>query len=276
MNLFLLAGIVVGVSALGVLLMYLVYRRARVDYFYEEIERGTGIFTFLGTAFAVLLAFVVLEAFQNFNDARSSAETEATDVAVLSRFAGYFPADDRDRIVGGLICYGRAVAGVEWQRMESGQPSPVVQQWVGTFESAIKQLDPKGSKQSTIFFHAIDADRARGEARTQRLTEAARTVPGPVWFILILGAALTIGIALLFADRREVHFLIQAALMAAICALVTSGLLLVWFLDHPYGDEPGNIRPTQMERILEVVEGEHRGVTPPCNSAGEPTRLPVT
>ncbi|MGE5857906.1 MAG: hypothetical protein ACM31K_05425 [Solirubrobacterales bacterium] len=275
MNLFLLAAIVTGVAALGVLLMHAIRRGATQKKFYEEIERGSGIFAFLGTAFAVLLAFVVLEAFQNFNDARSSAETEATDVAVLSRYADYFPADDRDRIVGGLICYGRAVANVEWKTMESGQPSPLVQPWVGAFENGIKQLDPKGAKQTTIFFHMIETDRARGEARRQRLTEAGRSVPGPVWFILILGAALTIGIALLFADRRE-PFFVQGALMAAVCALVTSGLLLVWFLDHPYGDQPGNIRPSEMEKLLVLVETENPHATPPCNSAGEPPRPALT
>jgi hypothetical protein len=44
-----------------------------VDHFLIEIERGAGIFAFLGTAFAVLLAFVVLEAFASFNDAKTAA-----------------------------------------------------------------------------------------------------------------------------------------------------------------------------------------------------------
>lgn len=271
MNLFLLAAIVVGVAALGVLLMFAVRRRARVDHFYEEIERGAGIFSFLGTAFAVLLAFVVLEAFQNFNDARSSAEVEATNVVELSRYADYFPADDRDRLVGSLICYGRAVANVEWKLMETGQRSPVVQDWVERFEKAIRQLQPSGTAQSTVFLRLLEEDATRAEARRERLTEAARPLPGPVWFILILGAVLTIGIALLFADRRE-GFLVQASLMAAICALVTSGLLLVWFLDHPYGFNPGNIRPDEMNRLMPIVEHEHKDVAPPCSSAGKATR----
>ncbi len=93
-----------------------------------------------------------------------------------------------------------------------------------------------------------------------------------MWFILVLGAALTIGFALLFADRRE-RFLVQGSLVAAIAALVTAGLLLVWFLDHPYSDQSGSIRPTEMERQLEIVEQEQRDVMAPCNSAGE--RLPV-
>jgi hypothetical protein len=89
-----------------------------------------------------------------------------------------------------------------------------------------------------------------------------------VWFILVLGAALTVGFALLFADRRE-SFVVQGSLVAAIAALVTAGLLLVWFLDHPYSDQSGSIRPTEMERQLEIVEHEQRNVVPPCDSAGE-------
>ena len=79
-----------------------------------------------------------------------------------------------------------------------------------------------------------------------------------MWVILLLGAGLTFGFALLFADRRE-SFLVQGSIIAAIAALVTAGLLLVWFLDHPYANESGSIKPTEMERQLEIVEHEQRG-----------------
>ena len=60
-----------------------------------------------------------------------------------------------------------------------------------------------------------------------------------------------------FADRRE-SFIVQASLIAAITALVVSGLLLVWFLDHPYENSSGSIKPDEMERELAIVEHEHR------------------
>ena len=89
----------------------------------------------------------------------------------------------------------------------------------------------------------------------------------PVWFILGLVAALTIGFPLLFADRRE-SFLVEGSLIAAIAALVTAGLLLVWFLDHPYANEAGSIKPTEMVTSLGIVEDEQPDVVPPCDSAG--------
>ena len=275
MNLFLLGGIVAAAAALGVLLMYLLRRTGESDGFYEEIERGSGIFAFVGTAFAVLLAFVVLEAFENFDNARSSAETEATDVVELSRYADYFSPTDRTRLVATLVCYGRSVAHIEWTLMETGRRSPVVQAWVERFERQLRQVKVRGgarnSRESAAYFRLLETDSARTAARRERLTEAARPLPGPVWFFLILGASLTVGIALLFADRRE-PFIVQASLMAAACALVTSGLLLVWFLDHPYGFSSGNIKPDEMERLLPIVEHEHPNVRPPCNQTGEPVR----
>jgi hypothetical protein len=103
-----------------------------------------------------------------------------------------------------------------------------------------------------------------------RLSESRRTLPAPVWFILVFGAALTVGFALLFADRRE-EFLVQGALIASVSSLVVAGLLLVWFLDHPYEDSAGSIKPIEMTTSLGIVEHEQADVVPPCDSTGEPT-----
>src|SRR5262245_1233376 len=98
MSLWLIA-LIVGVAvATAVGIMYLVRSRAKVDYFFVQVERGSGAFAFIGTAYAVLLAFVVLEAFQSFNDAKAGAEAEATTVLQLSRTAEFFPVAERDPV----------------------------------------------------------------------------------------------------------------------------------------------------------------------------------
>jgi hypothetical protein len=268
-NLLLLTVIVTAVTTACVTLMFAVRRRARRDHFFVEVERGAGIFAFLGTAFAVLLAFVVLEAFGSFNDARTGAESEATSLVELSRTSEFFARADRERLAGRVICYARAVIHDEWPAMENGERSQLVQSWVERLGPALRKLDLRTPNQEAAFLQLLEQEQIRVEARRARLSEATRALPAPVWFILGLGAALTIGFALLFADRRE-SFIVQGVLIAAVSALVTAGLLLVWFLDHPYADQSGSIRPTEMQRQLEIVEDEQREVTPPCNSAGEP------
>jgi hypothetical protein len=266
-NLWLLAAIVAVAAGAGVALMYAIRRRSKTDHFFIEIERGAGVFAFLGTAFAVLLAFVVLEAFGSFNDAKAGAETEATAVVEMSRSSEFFQAD-RTRIAGRLICYTRAVIDDEWPAMKEGDRSPLVQEWVESLGRAFRQVVVHTPTEEAAFLQLLEQDGNRVEARRARLSESIRAVPAPVWFILGLGAVLTIGFALLFADRRE-GFLVQGVLIASVCGLVSAGLLLVWFLDHPYADQSGSIKPTEMERSLAIVEHEQQ-VSAPCNAAGAP------
>jgi hypothetical protein len=266
-NLWLLAAIVAVAAGAGVALMYAIRRRSKTDHFFIEIERGAGVFAFLGTAFAVVLAFVVLEAFGSFNDAKAGAETEATAVVEMSRSSEFFKTD-RTRIGGRLICYARAVIDDEWPAMKEGDRSPVVQEWVESLGQAFRQVVVHTPTEEVAFLQLLEQDGNRVEARRARLSESIRVVPAPVWFILGLGALLTIGFALLFADRRE-GFLVQGVLIASVCGLVSAGLLLVWFLDHPYADQSGSIKPAEMERSLAIVEHEQQ-VSPPCDAAGAP------
>jgi hypothetical protein len=273
-NLWLMALIVAVCATATVALMYVVRGRSSVDHFFIEIERGAGIFAFLGTAFAVLLAFVVLEAFDSFNNAKSGAEEEATTVVQLTRTAEFFPAAQRDPIDGVMICYGRAVIHDEWPAMRHGDRSPVVQTWVNRLEDGLHDLQPATPAQQAAFLQLLEQQDQRTNARRERLSEANRVLPAPAWFVLGLGALVTVGFAFFFADRREA-FIVQGSLMAAITALVVGGLLLVWFLDHPYEDRAGSIQPDEMERQLVIVEGEQRSVAVPCDADGNPVVRPA-
>jgi hypothetical protein len=268
-SLWLMALIVGAAAGIAVGLMYAIRLRARVDYFFIEVERGAGTFAFIGTAYAVLLAFVVLEAFQSFNDAKIGAEDEAITVVQMSRTSEFFPAAERPPFQGALICYGRAVIHEEWPAMKEGARSAIVQHWVNRLQEGLHRLHPRTHAQQAAFLQLLGQQDKRTDARRARLTEANRALPAPIWFILGLGAFVTIGFAMFFVDRRE-HFIVQGSLIAAITALVVSGLLLIWFLDHPYENQTGSIKPDEMERQLVIVEKEQASVPQPCDAQGHP------
>jgi hypothetical protein len=97
----------------------------------------------------------------------------------------------------------------------------------------------------------------RRQGRQGRIGEAEGLVPPVIWLILIIGAVVVIASVALFADREEAAAT-QAAMAAAIAIIVVSGLVLVRFLDKPYEDKSGSIKPTAMERTLAQMESEHR------------------
>ena len=84
------------------------------------------MFTVVGTGFAVVLAFVVLVAFQSYNRATDAAETEAVATVDLFDTAALLPPAAAERVRRELVCYGRAVVEDEWPDMRESHASPVV------------------------------------------------------------------------------------------------------------------------------------------------------
>src|SRR3954451_17867886 len=73
--------------------------------------------------------------------------------------------------------------------------------------------------------------------------------PAPLWFVLILSAAIVWAFVFLLADRGEGEF-VQAVLIGAVSAMLVSGLLVVRFLDYPYSPGSGSLKPTAMEETF--------------------------
>lgn len=267
------AGIVIGVAMVSVALLWAARHAPWNKHFAGAVEEHGTAFEFLGTAFAVLLAFVVFEAYDSYNDARSGAETEAEAVLELSRTVEAFEPEEQARLQGLLVCYGRAVIHQGWPAMQAtNEESAVVTDWGTRFREEVLRLEIHSFIQEASFGQVLREQDKRIEGRRTRLAEAVRVVPLPLWLVLLLGAALTIGWVVVSAPAHG-SFLVQAAVVASVAAMATSALLLVWFLDHPFADERGSITPIEMEHTLETIaeeEDQAVEVTPPCTPAGDP------
>ena len=240
--------------------------------FFTDSDRAAGVFGVLGTAFAVMLAFVIFLAFESYSNARAEAGKEAVAVAELYNTANLFPATERRGLQADLICYARAVVNHEWRTMRDREPSPLVENWASQLEVAADALTVETSKQGEAYANWFDANRDRLEGRRGRLAEAERFVPGLLWLVLILSAALLLLYMCFFADPAEPLY-VQALLIGAVAAIATSGLLTVRFLDRPYENQSGSIRPTAIEHSLAALEREWaaRAAVPPlpCGRGGE-------
>jgi hypothetical protein len=137
-------------------------------------------FDFLGVAFAVLLAFVVIEAYDSYNEARSGAEDEAEAVLQLSRTVEAFSPDDTRRLEAELICYGRAVIEHGWPAMRDGRGSRVVNQWGTRFRESALHVEIESFIEQASFRQLLVEQDQRIEGRRTRLAEAVREVPPPL------------------------------------------------------------------------------------------------
>ena len=265
--------IVISSVAAGVGLIVVMRRRAGGQPYFRDSGIAGGAFGAVRGPFAVLLAFVIFLAFQGYTGAREAARTEATSVLTMSRTADLLPPAGADDVQKDLVCYARAVVEAEWPAMQEQGQSPLVDLWMLESERAIGALDVRTPVEDEALAEFFSETNRREEARNERLSEADGVVPSPVWIVLILGGLMIVVYVSFFADPRE-RLLVQGVMIGTTVVVISSGLLLVAFFDHPYADRTGAIEPSAMASTLKTIEDERASKTfvseAPCDARGNP------
>lgn len=249
MNLWLAALIILGAVALSVAAMLVVRRVAPAGSYFKDVVPAGALYTVIGTAYMVILAFVFLVAFESYHAAKSEAQNEAT--ATLAMFHAVQPLSSktRNQLQGQVICYARQVISKEWPAMRAGKTSPAVEARITAMEIDAEEA---ASEQSAVYEQWSSSNDERRQGRQGRIAEAASVVPSVIWLVLIIGAVIVLASVCFFADADEAWFP-QVAMMAATATIVVSGLLLVRFLELPYESQSGSIKPTAMARSLALM-----------------------
>jgi hypothetical protein len=269
------AGLVVAaVMAVAIAAMLFVRRRAPAGSYFEDGDRAAGVFGVLATGFAVLLGFVVFLAFESFDTSRSGAETEAQIVREQSETAQLFPVAVRARLSGELVCYARTVIHTEWPKMEAGTLGDIVNPWTLAMFRITKTVQPRSASEQAAYGKWLDQRTDREDARSDRTHGAEGVIPLQLWIVLFLSAVAIFVFMLFFADSAE-RAVVQATMMGGVAIVITSTLLLLWFLDHPYHSGPGGLRPVAMERTIRILNQEATAIsqklTIPCDERGTTT-----
>ncbi len=129
----------------------------------------------------------------------------------------------------------------------------------------IRTVEPKTASEQTAYDKWFDQRADRQRARADRTHGAEGVIPTPLWIVLFLSAAIIFGFMLLFADSGERAF-VQATMIGGVAVVISSTMLLLWFLDNPYHGGLGGLRPTSMERTLGLLDVEAR-IVGRCDSA---------
>ena len=268
------AGLVVAaVTAVAITAMLFVRRRAPAGSYFEDGDRAAGVFGVLATGFAVLLDFVVFLAFESFDTSRSGAETEAQVIREQFETAQLLPISVRARLWGEIVCYARTVIHDEWPKMQAGTLGDTVNPWTLAMFRITKTVDPRSALEQAAYAKWLDQRTDRETARGDRTHGAEGLTPLPLWIVLLLSAVIIFVFMMFFADSAE-RAVVQATMIGGVAIVITSTLLLLWFLDHPYHSGPGGLRPIAMERAIDILDQDAAALgqklTLPCDERGAP------
>jgi hypothetical protein len=263
--------LVAGVTAVAVSAMLLVRRGAPAGSYFEDGDRAAGVFGVLATGFAVLLGFVVFLSFESYDTSRSGAETEAEIVTQQFETAQLLPVAARAPLTGALVCYARSVIHQAWPEMEAGTLGDQVNPWSVVMFRVLRATDPQSAVEQAAYAKWLDQRSDREQARIDRIHGGEGVIPVPLWIVLLISAGVIFVFMLFFADSAE-RVVVQATLMGGVALVITSMLLLLWFLDNPYHKGVGGLRPVAMERAIRILDQEAAELggkfTIPCDEQG--------
>jgi len=219
--------------------------------FREEHNDVSGnIYQVLGTTYAVLLAFVAVIAWQNYDTAQSTVQSEANELAGIYFLANRFSDSDRAQVHNLARSYAQVVVEEEWPRMEEGKTSSRASALLSELRASLQNLDARTDTDLVLYDQALTRFHDLANARRLRLVAVTEGLPGTLWVVLLGGGVVTVCFSYLFGFKSNwAHALMIAALTLVICGI----LLTIGLLEYPFAGEV-KVQPDAFEEVLRIFQ----------------------
>jgi hypothetical protein len=209
------------------------------------------IYAVLGVAYAVLLAFVVIAVWQDYETAQTTVESEAHELAGVYFLASELPEPDRARVQELARTYARVVVEEEWPMMERGQTSSRAGSLLDQLRLQLLEFDPHTAGEQVLYERGLTQLHDATDARRSRLLEVREGIPELLWVVLVGGGVVTVSFTYLFGLKSNLaHALMVAALTLVICGI----LFTIGEFNNPFSGIV-EIRPDAFREVLDSFAG---------------------
>jgi len=232
--------------------MVIVRRSVEVSTLETHNDVAGFIYAVLGVVYAVVLGFVVIVVWEQFNAADQHIHQEAAAIVGVSRLAGSFPEPDRERIRQALHDYTRTVIDQEWASLARGELSRDATARLEGLWQAYRQVEPRTEQEKAAYTESLQVLTAFNELRWQRLFDSREGVPFGMWIVLAAGAALTVAFSYLFGVRNVYA---QMAITGTLAAIIAIMLFLIHAIDYPFTGDM-QVSPEPFEEALTALEAD--------------------
>ncbi|MGC9543837.1 DUF4239 domain-containing protein [Streptomyces sp. UG1] len=187
----------------------------------------------IGVVYAIVLGLAIAGVWEARSAAQDHVQAEAVALHEVSERVRVYPADVRDRIRDDVNAYVGHVVTKEWQHMsEHDAVTERGAELLQRVREDVTDYEPETDFQAQAYQPLLDQVTAADQARNARANSTGDTMPGVVWFGLLAGGVVTIGMVFALQIRRTARELILAGLFSALIAFL---LFLIWDFDDPYG-----------------------------------------
>jgi Kef-type K+ transport system membrane component KefB len=211
--------------------LYLTHKRLGV-YNKDQLEANGIISAYFGAVVAfygITLGLISVGAWQNFSDVESKAAKEASAIGALYRDVSNYPEPAREALRTKLKDYTKYVV----ERIQA-------------FEADLYPFEPKTMSQLALHQETLRQFNSLIELRNMRLQSVSGGLPATIWWVVCLGAMVSIGLTWLFlVDSFRLHEMLTGVYAGLIGLLV----FLMASMDNPYRGK-FSVGPDAFELVL--------------------------
>jgi hypothetical protein len=245
----LITGAFLAFSLLGLCLRHRLMPHARLN----EIREPLGIvFSCIGVLYAVILAFMVISVWEQFNQASLTMEVESGSILAIARELGTHQHNSIpfEHLRTAVVAYARSVVDDEYPAMGRMQRSPRTTAAFAALWSAAHALGPKKPEELNIQMDIMHHLGEAQKARESRLLIAGRGLPPALWAVLVIGAVLTMTFCLFISTEQFWPQVLMNFGLGAITALVIFAILE---LSYPFIGNV-NVPPEGFEYLIQDTQ----------------------
>lgn len=185
----------------------------------------------IGALLAVMLSFMVVGVWQQFDTSAANVQREAGGIADVYHLAAFMPDPARRRIQADVDRYIYQVIALDWPAMQRGGRSREAYDTLYRILDSIATSDARTPNQTQVQSAAMQSIHTVIDARRRRFHDNGTGIPMILWYTMFFIALVTVFVGFSFRlDSVRAHY----TMVIALAAVIAISFVLIAELDYPF------------------------------------------
>jgi hypothetical protein len=183
-----------------------------------------------GVFYGLLLGLIAVAAYQNFSRVEANVTREVASLETLYEDVSVFPEPHGQNLRWLLRDYCRYVIKYGWPAYREGEVPQGGNVRIRAFQERMLAFEPQTRVEELVFAESLRQFNVFMEHQRVREQSVNTGIPSIMWYVVIVGAFLNIGLLWLF-DMRLVTFLFLGGVLSFFLGTM---ILLIAVMDNPF------------------------------------------
>ena len=186
--------------------------------------------------YALTVAMIAITVWEHYDAAARIVSEEATELATLYRDVSAYPPPTQAQLQDTLREYTQSVIKEAWPEQHKGLIPRGGVERISRFQKILTEFEPTTEGQKILHAETLRTYNQMIDARRMRLDAVQTALPGLLWTVIFVGAALGIAASYFFRVKDYRLHMTLVVLLTVFFAMV---IFVVFAFDRPFRGDMG-------------------------------------